>query len=569
MTQSDFRIIVKPRSFFLTLAVLAVVLFSLAGGGLYWILTTSPLVLLQGGVNQTPAAAAFIPQGSPAMVSLLVNPNRLEAFSQLIAAPDKRRRAHQEIADLEQSLLAKTGLNYQKEVKPWLGEEITLAVTSLDYDRNPDNGVQPGYLLVVQTKDPELSKEFLQISYSEAAIAGDYDLAFDTYQGANITYKQALRPNLNSNLVASTVVGDYVLFANHPKVLREALSSVQAPDLNLNQAIAYQDSLKTIKEPRIGIFYANFPALSAWLSHLPVPEKLDINQTLTVALSLKSQGLVAQTALTGVKNLDNPLTLLTEPVDTLSYIPSSTLLTASGSNLAQFWQQIETGLEPDSPLQQLVYRTLESVQTPWQLDLPQDIFSWVKGNYSLALISDPNGKEPNWVFVAERVPNTEIDSAIAHLDELAKAQGYSVENLSVAGQAVTVWTKLKTSADKNITRLEAQVKGAHLERDNYQIFTTSLEAMSQVLAANQAPLVTSAKFQQAISALPTDNNGYFYLDWNASESFLEKQFPVIRVLELTVKPLFKNLRSLTIASEESVDEIRRATVFLNLGIRDE
>ncbi len=569
MTQSDFRIIVKPRSFFLTLALLAVVLVSLAGGGLYWILSSSPLSLLQGGVNHTPTAAAFIPKQSPVMVSLLVNPSRLEAFSQLIAAPDKRRRAHQEIADLEQSLLAKTGLNYQQEVKPWLGEEITLAVTSLDYDRTSENGVQPGYLLVVQTKDPELSKEFLQISYSEAAIAGNYDLVFDSYQGANITYKRALQPSLNSNLVASTVVGDYVLFANHPKVLREALSSVQAPDLNLNQAIAYQDSLKTIEEPRIGIFYANFPALSAWLSHLSAPEKSDINQTLTVALSLKSQGLVAQTALTGVKNSDNPSTLLAQPVDTLAYIPSNSLLTASGSNLAEFWQQIETGLDPDSPLQQLVYRTIESVQTPWKIDLPQDIFSWVKGNYSLALVSDPNGKEPNWVFVTERFPNTNIDSAIAHLDDLAKSQGYSVENLSVAGQSVTAWTKLKTSADKNITRLEAQVKGAHLELDNYQIFATSLEAMSQVLSASQNSLATSAKFQQAISALPTENNGYFYLDWNASETFLEQQFPVIRVLELTIKPLFKNLRSLTIASEGNVNGIRRATVFLNLGIRDE
>ncbi|MEB3309906.1 MAG: DUF3352 domain-containing protein [Snowella sp.] len=558
----------KSRSFFLTLALLAVVSFSLAGGGLYWILSGSPLSLLQGGVNLTPTAAAFIPQQSPVMVSLLVNPNRLEAFSQLIAAPDKRKRAHQELKELEQSLLAKTGLNYQKEVKPWLGEEITLAVTSLDYDRSAENGVQPGYLLVVQTKDSELSKEFLQISYSEAAIAGDYDLVFDTYQGANITYKRALKPSLNSNLVASTVVGDYVLFANHPKVLREALSSVQAPDLNLNQAIAYQEALKTIQEPRIGILYANFPALSAWLSHLPLPETPDLSQTLTVALSLKSQGLVAQTALTGVKNFDTPLPLLSEPVGTLAYVPHNSLLTASGTNLAQFWQQIETGLEPDSPLQQVVYRTIESVQTPWKLDLPQDIFNWVEGDYSLALVSDPNGKEPNWIFVAERSPDTEVDTAIAHLDELAKSQGYSVETLSVSGQSVTAWTKLKTAADNNITRLEAQVKGVHLTLDHYEILTTSLEAMSQVLSANADPLVTSAKFQQAIGALPPENHGYFYLDWNGSEAFLEKQFPVLRVLELTVKPLFKNLRSLTITSEGNVNGIRRATAFLNLGVRE-
>ena len=155
-----------------------------------------------------------------------------------------------------------------------------------------------------------------------------------------------------------------------------------------------------------------------------------------------------------------------------------------------------------------------------------------------------------------------------HLDELAKNQGYSVDKLTVADQSVTAWTKLKTSAKNKITRLEAEVKGAHLRMGNYEILTTSLEAMSQVLSANQNPLVASTKFQQAISALPTENNGYFYLDWNESQPLLEQQFPLIRVLELTVKPLFKNLRSLTITSEGNVNGIRRATTFLNLGVRE-
>ena len=555
----------KPRTFFLTLAIIVTVLLSIAGGGLYWVLSTSPLTLLKGGIMGEPTAAAFIPKQSPIMVSLLVNPNRLEAFSQLIASPAKRKRSHQELEELEQSLLAKTGLNYQKEVKPWLGEEITLAVTSLDYDHSTQNGIQPGYLLVVQTKDPELSKEFLQLSYSESAIAGNYDLVFDTYQGANITYKRSLKPNPNSNLFSSTVVGNYVLFANHPKVLREALSSVQAPDLNLYNAIAYQDALQTIEEPRIGIFYANFPELSAWLSHLAVPEKPDITQTLTVALSLKSEGLVAKTALIGVKEQENPLLLLSQPVGTLDYIPSNALLTAAGSNLNQFWQQVETGLDTNSPLQQLIYRTIESVQTPWNLELSQDIFSWVKGDYSLALI---NSGKPEWVFVTESLDPTETENALIHLDELAKNQGYSVDKLTVADQSVTAWTKLKTSAKNKITRLEAEVKGAHLQMGNYAILTTSLEAMSQVLSASQDPLVSSTKFQQAISALPTENNGYFYLDWNNSQPLLEQQFPLIRVLELTVKPLFKNLRSLTITSEGNVNGIRRATAFLNLGVRE-
>jgi hypothetical protein len=231
---------------------------------------------------------------------------------------------------------------------------------------------------------------------------------------------------------------------------------------------------------------------------------------------------VAQTALTGVTGQENSSFLLSEPVGTLAYIPSNSLLTAAGTNLNQFWQQVKTGLEPDSPLQQVIYRTIESVQTPWGLDLSEDIFSWVTGNYSLALITSPNNDNTDWVFVTENSDETEVKEAIKHLDELAQKQGYGVDQLTVADQSVTAWTKLKTSANDNITRLEAQVKGAHLEIDNYTILTTSLEAMSQVLSTNENSLVTSEKFQQAISALPVENNGYFYLNFSQGISAIKK-----------------------------------------------
>jgi hypothetical protein len=542
---------VKPRLFFLALALTVILSFAVAGVGFYWVLAQSPLALLSGGVQRSPLATVFIPKQAPVMVSLLVNPDRLEAFGELIAQPQNRRRSQRELQELEQSLLAKTGLNYQQAVQPWLGEEVTLAVTSLDYDRDGANGNQAGYLLIVETKDPQLSKEFLQLSYAESAIAGNFDLVFDTYQGVNLTYKRPLTPIANNQLLANAVVGNYVLFANHPKVLREALNTVQAPDLSLNRDTDYQASLKTINDPRISIVYANFPALSALLSQLSKPVLTNLTQTLTVALSLKSQGLLAEAALIGI-----------------SQVPANSLLTAASRDLNQFWQEVETGLVTDSPLQGLVQGFVHNLQQPLGLDLAEDIFQWVQGEYSFAFLPNRNHSQPDWIFLAQRLPNVEVDAAIAHLDELAQNQGYTVQTLPVLGQNVTAWTKLKTAAQDQISRLETQVSGVHTTVNDTEIIASSLEAMSQVLLAHQQPLVESDKFQQAISALPLANNGYFYLDWNQSETVLQQQFPFLPVLELSVKPLFKNLRSLTLTSEGSVNGIRRATAYLNLGVRE-
>jgi hypothetical protein len=289
---------------------------------------------------------------------------------------------------------------------------------------------------------------------------------------------------------------------------------------------------------------------------------------LAVALSIKSQGLVAQTALIGVAGEENQAPALASPVGALTYVPSDSILTAAGTDLRQFWTQIETGLEADSPLQQIFYKSLNLLQEPLGIDLATDVFSWVRGEYSLALVANPDGGEPDWIFVAEK--NADADAAIAHLDELAKEQGYSVGNLPLLDKTVTAWTKLSTSTGKkldSLARLEATVSGVHASIDKYEIFATSVEAMAKALQGSEISLVNSKKFQQAISALPTENDGYFYIDWNQSEPILDKKLPLVRIVELAGKPLFKNLRSLTVSSQGSQNTIRRATIFFNLGVR--
>ena len=90
----------KPRSFFLALIVAVIVFLGLTGWGTAIVLARSPLSLAQGGVDRVPVTASLIPGQSPIMVSLLVNPDRLEAFTQLAVNPNRRRRSHQELQDL-------------------------------------------------------------------------------------------------------------------------------------------------------------------------------------------------------------------------------------------------------------------------------------------------------------------------------------------------------------------------------------------------------------------------------------------------------------------------------------
>ncbi|MFP4578431.1 MAG: DUF3352 domain-containing protein [Coleofasciculus sp.] len=567
----------KLRSFFYALTASVVMLLLLAGSGWFWVSAHSPLNLLQEQEVKTPTAAIFVPKQAPAMISLLVNPDRLAALRQVVVEPQKRRGAIAEFKQLENSLLANLGLDYQRDIQPWIDDELTLAVTSLDVDRNPGNAAQPGYLLVFTTNDPEAAQEQV---YSRLAIAEEADLVVESYQGVNLIYQSPISAkeqgsdNPESRLIPDTltsaIVGDrFVLYANHPKVLRNAINTVQVADLSLAENFDYQQLLQSLTEPRIGLSVVNLPALAAWISNQSIPnrESFEASKSLAITLSLTRQGLLAQTAIPRSKSSPEPITpVLSQPVDALEYIPAQSALVIAGVNLNQFWQQLSSRLETDESLSSLLDQGIAQLESRWGIQLPEEIFSWVEQDYALSLFPRPDQPNPDWIFVAQTASNDRAIDAIEHLDMVAKQQGLNVGELPFGDRTTTAWTKLVTAQTlKNrqdgLLSLQAQVRGVHTTVGDYEVFATSIEAMDAALNGVKDSLVQNLDFQNAIAALPAQNDGYFYLNWLESKPLIERQLPIVRVVELIGQPLFNHLRSLTITSYGVNQDVQQSQLF--------
>lgn len=566
----------KFRSFLLTIITVSILFLAGFGVSLNWLLQQSPLALETGGVVKSPTAAQFVSKQAPVMASIVVDVDRLEAYRQLRAPLKIRSRSRQELDRIKAQFLASRQLDYDQDIKPWLGEEITLAVTALDFDRDRANGVQPGYLLVASTEDQELAKEFLQAYYSRQAVSPNTDLVFERYKGVNITYRRPLqkKPDPESGALASAVVGDHVLFANHPKVLREAINNIQVPSLSLEEAVPYQKAQNTITNPRIGQLYLNLPAVAAWIANEPALPLQDNQPTLTAGFGVTPDGLKAQTALLGVGEEENRNPALSQPVNALNYLPSSTVLTAAGVDLDQLWKSLNQ-LAVDAPTETVIAQLESSLQQRLGISLGEEIFPAIKGEYALALLPQPDKpKGANWGFVAEEKENTNFASLVKQLDEKAKQGGYSVGNLEFGEQKLTAWTVIKPVSNvefnpkKAPIEFNAEVKGIHGHVDDYEIFGTSVEAIAQALTKGEDALINSEKFQSAIAPLPTENDGYFYLDWENSQTLLKEELPLLRVVELAGKPLFDHLRILTLASEGTDAGVRKATLFLQLTSRN-
>ncbi|MCC3436450.1 MAG: DUF3352 domain-containing protein [Microcoleus sp. PH2017_25_DOB_D_A] len=577
----------KLRSFFSFLIAGVLALLALSAGGFYWLSTKTPLNLLAGGPTTTPAAAVFVSKQSPVLVSMLVNPDRLEALRQIFASPEERSRSHAEFEQIKKSFLVNTGLDYSRDIQPWIGDEITFATTTPDFDdRELNNGKQTGFLLAVSSQNADRSQEFLT-SYWQKESRKEKTVQSEVYKGVKIYYKESPITNPKKDSIwsfnslslpnstlppsfATAAIGgssdsgsnsSFVLFANSPNVLRDAIDNVESANRNLNNSPNYQKALQQLTQGRIALGFVNLPQPATEKNPQVSPNSL------AVAIGVNRRGLLAQTALV-TSGDKTAIPTLSAPVQALQYIPSASPFTVASTDLRNFWTDLSSAVSTNAEASKLVDRAIADIQQNSGVNLPQDIFNWVQGEYALAVVPS-SSNTPDWIFAAEK--SADAQKAIDKLDEIARSKEYSIGNFTLRNQKITAWTQLTTSQsydvkNKSKSAIETEAKGVRATVGKYEIFTTSVEAMDAALkAAETGSLVANQDFQTSIEPLPPANDGYFYLDWPSSRAIWEKQIPLLRLIELSARPLFDHLRSLTVTSTGEVAGIRKATVFMRLN----
>ncbi|WP_337884039.1 DUF3352 domain-containing protein [Fischerella thermalis] len=555
----------KQALFFRSLAAITMMLLFITISGCSGLSGTNSFVGISG-TTQQPGAAIFVSQQAPVIMSMLVNPDKLQALER-----------EGELSKLKTSLLASTSLDYKQDIQPWLGNEITLAVTTQDIDRDPSNGQQPGYLMALATKNPEKSREFVDLLFSKRAIAGA-NLTTEQYEGIKLIFDspQVDPKSKMQNSLAGAAVGDnFVLFANDPKVLREAINNVQAPDLNITTFSQYQQAVKQIPKGALAVAFLNLPNIAQWQG-LKLPEPATYDSEI-VSVVLTNKGLLAETSLLAQGETAPPLEPLSQPVGALQYIPTSAGLVIAGknlsslpnSNLNQVWEQIKVAISgSEKNIVSGLIKPVVDVQPDSDINLKEDIFSWVQGEYAIGLLPRSGQANPDFVFVVEKTETT--PAGISRLDEIASSQGLSLNTFDIDKQKISAWTQLKATkiADpqqREKYTIEAKVSGVRISQGNYEIFASNLETMNEIINAKNNSLISDRQFQNSIAAIPQPNQGYVYLDWAKSRELLENQFPILKLAEILAKPIFDNLRSLTMSSYGSDTEIFKSGVFFQLG----
>jgi len=510
----------KIKPVFVGIAVVGILLLVLSLSAVGKVLGANPREVL-AGVKTQPLAIKFLPQRSPLFLSFLVNPEKLGLFTQLAAQPSDRGDVRHEIAKLKQQLQQNWLLDYERDIQSWLDQEITLAITDVDLDAQPANGLQAGYLLAFAVKDPDLAKTSIDAFWQRLAVNGS-DLGFEQYQGISILSTSFVD---DKPAIAATTLDQFVLFANDTRVLRKAIDAMQKPELSLASLPHYRDRLAQLSTGKntgkVGVAYAN---LAEFGEDLP-------KESLLMGLSFDKSGIKVKTALTLVTASDKKETAADLPATKLKTAKKSSKNIANaipsgssviiGNNLSQTLQGLQDTLLPE--WKQALIKSIAPIP------VDGNAFAWAQQEYAIALLPKLNS-DPDWLLVTKVEDANVAKEALSSLDDIARNK-LTVGEISLKSQPVTIWTKL--SASDNFA-VSGNVAAAYAQTPDYVYLSNSLLILESALTLKNNDSISASKnFKTILTKLPSDRFTYGYLDKNLDLSWLQNSLSNLKVVSET------------------------------------
>lgn len=569
---------VKFRSVFLQLLISVLVL--LLCSGTVWALDPEPSLGTPPSEPELgPASARFIPEAAPLIISLGGNSSLLKGLG------DQTEDGSFQYTDLPAAVLATAGIDYRRDIRPWVSDELTFALTDLEQSKGP------GYLLVLKARNSRDAKAFLERFWQIQAEAGQ-SISFERYGGVDIISAQ-VAPSFASAkttqlphplkpiqfLSTAEVEDRFVLVTNRNQVLQQALDALKKPGSQLAKRADYQTAIATLNPKQsASIAYLNLEKLIPALSGKPVKAS-PTYKSLGVGLGESRQGVLVETALMADPNRQLPAVKTNQlaPTAALSYFPGNSPFVVAGTDLGGLWSQIDQDLQGYPALKSWVNKTLKDWGQTRGLSLTSKIFPWVDGEYAWALLpeslspvlSAQPDAQADWLFAYEQTHSDPSQQLTNYLNDLAIEQDLGTSPFKLAGRKVYAWTRLVSqeidnTRGSNLT-FKTEVTGAYANVDNQKVLASSPEALGLALEAGNDALSNQRPFQDAIAPFDQPNQGFVYLDWPVMQPILKKNLPIISKLEAHAQALTSELRSVSISSYGETPGVQHSKWHLRFG----
>lgn len=547
----------KSNSLLLPLAGAA---FLIVGGGFaFWTLTRPNFV-----PGTLPTGATIIPQDALMVVSFTTDANQWEQLRSF-GTPKSQAALDQNLAQLRDRFLTANGLNYEQDIQPWIGSEVTLAMLSPQSELEPPKNGQPPQpanaqpaILVLPINNALKAKEI----FDRPRNLPGRQWTERTYQDIQIREAKGDQPSQNVDIAA--IEGKFILVSNSARSIERAIDTYKGGK-SLAGTPGYADALGQIQKTGRGFasVYMNLPEMvmsgnantNRNLSQQSL-EQVKQSQGWATVANLGNDGVTLNSVFWLKPDGDRKFSVRNTAKTMPTRLPGDTVLMASGGDFKQFWTDYtrDFATMPVKLLDPVSFR--QEVKGALGMDLEQDFVDWMQGEFSLSLVAAPPGSPPTTpiglVIMAQASDRRAAEKALKQLDEtMAKKFSFTVEAGQVAGQDVVNWRM--PSAEVGITR--GWLDG------NVAFLTLGAPVASSFLPRPTNTLSTNPLFQKAIAPSNDAVSGNFFMDVKRASGF--KGLPLLRFPE-TSQVWLDAIQSIGITTVVTSDRTTRYDVTLLL-----
>jgi hypothetical protein len=512
----------KPKKKPSVLLTLGTAVALIAGGGAaYWLIMRGGL-----GSGDLPTGAEVIPQDALMTISVSTDPAQWQRLREFGTAKSQAA-FNQNLAQLRDRILTANGYNYEQDIQPWVGKEVTVAFLSPSVQPpaagtpSPTPPQQQATVMVLPIQDALQAKQHLEKPKSASAAKQ----VERVYKGFQVRETQGAVPQ---NYSATVLDGKFLVVTTDPKATDRAIDTYKG-GAALATTPDYAQALRKIQSSQsFGKVYVNLPVAAAMTSASSgrslSPQSLaqiQQNQGLAATIALEPDGVRIRSA-SWRKPDSNKYAVQNSAKTMPDRLPADTLIMASGGNLKQFWQDYSrgaattpgTGITPES------LRT--GIKSTIGMDLEQDLLPWMEGEFSLSLVSAPDRTSPNFpfslVFMVKSSDRRAGEKALGQLDQtMANKYRFKVDDTKVSDQPVT-----------NLTfPLGGLVISHGWLNGDVAFLSMGAPIASAIVPKPSTSLADSDAFKKAIPSEPDPNNGHFFV--NVDRAVNAKELPLLQL----------------------------------------
>ncbi|MDJ0508499.1 MAG: DUF3352 domain-containing protein [Crocosphaera sp.] len=450
------------------------------------------------------AAAEVIPESAFASGYLSTSDRAWKQLSEY-GTSEAKQEFQDSIDQWEQETFSNNNISLEKDVLPWI-DGVTFALLPPRETAAVTEGLQP--LLVIGVKNKIKALQFMEKLEKEAG----FEPITRDYQKITITTTS----NESGDSFSFAVLDDRLVVADQEDTIETAIDTFKGsssyadkPGVKevLTKPLTVKNSLLTIYIPSYGETIKQFLENTDETLPKTTLKQLEQLKSVVVGIGAEKQGFHIQAI--AEYNLDFIDSIPpTVEGNILSDFPGKTFVSANGQGIDQGWQELVTASAEDDSLATIV-REIRNGFQQLNLDAERDFFNWMDGEFALGIIQLERGGIANLgvggMMSLETSDRTTGNKTLEKLNQFAQETGnVTIDQRDINGTQVTEWS--------------VPVQGVVFSYGwlNNQNLAVTLGTSFEIIQKEkeQESLPNNPQFKNIKSALPSDNLGYFYVNFS-------------------------------------------------------